>query len=127
MTPTASWLSLCYSCFSVAIHFTWKPEWSAVRGSSSLPVIEKQPAPYKVRPHWGKLFAIEPKALRSRYERLGDFKDLASKFDPRGKFRNEFLARNLYGLRPPRPTLSAVLAPAMRRRCSAGSRRSPKP
>jgi hypothetical protein len=28
---------------------------------------------------------------------LGDFKDLVGKFDPRGKFRNEFLARNLYG------------------------------
>jgi xylitol oxidase len=89
------WLSPCYKRPSVAIHFTWKPEWDAVRGL--LPVIEKELAPYKVRPHWGKLFAIEPGALRSRYERLGDFKDLASRFDPRGKFRNEFLAGNLYG------------------------------
>jgi xylitol oxidase len=88
------WLSPCYKRPSVAIHFTWKPEWEAVRGL--LPVIEKELTPYKVRPHWGKLFAIEPKALRSRYERLGDFKDLASKLDPRGKFRNEFLARSLY-------------------------------
>jgi xylitol oxidase len=88
------WLSPCYKRPSVAIHFTWKPEWEAVRGL--LPVIEKELAPYKVRPHWGKLFAIEPKDLRSRYERLGDFKDLASKLDPRGKLRNEFLARNLY-------------------------------
>ena len=88
------WLSPCYKRPSVAIHFTWKQEWDAVRGL--LPVIEKELAPYKVRPHWGKLFAIEPGALRSRYERLGDFKDLAGKFDPRGKFRNEFLARNLY-------------------------------
>lgn len=89
------WLSPCYKRPSVAIHFTWKPEWDAVRGL--LPVIEKELAPYNARPHWGKLFTIEPKALQSRYERLSDFKDLASKFDPRGKFRNEFLASNLYG------------------------------
>jgi xylitol oxidase len=89
------WLSPCYKRPAVANHFTRKPEWDAVRGL--LPVIEKELAPYKVRPHWGKLFAIEPGALRSRYERLGDFKELANKFDPRGIFRNEFLAMNLYG------------------------------
>ena len=33
----------------------------------------------------------------ARYERLDDFKALASRFDPQGKFRNRFLAKNLYG------------------------------
>ncbi|WP_165065966.1 D-arabinono-1,4-lactone oxidase [Paludisphaera rhizosphaerae] len=89
------WLSPCYKQPSVAIHFTWKPEWDAVLGL--LPLIEKELSPYKVRPHWGKLFTIEPAVLQSRYERLGDFKNLAAKYDPRGKFRNEFLSRNLYG------------------------------
>jgi xylitol oxidase len=88
------WLSPCYKRPSVAIHFTWKPDWDAVR--NLLPVIEKELSPYKARPHWGKLFAIDPATLRSRYERSGDFRDLARKYDPRGKFRNEFLARNLY-------------------------------
>lgn len=89
------WLSPCYKQPCVAIHFTWKPEWDAVRGL--LPVIEKELSPYKVRPHWGKLFTIEPAVLQSRYERLGDFKALAARFDARGKFRNVFLSRNLYG------------------------------
>jgi len=89
------WLSPCYKRPSVAIHFTWKPDWDSVRGL--LPVIERELSPYDVRPHWGKLFAIEPATLRSRYERMGDFKDLVSKYDPGGKFRNPFLAKNLYG------------------------------
>jgi xylitol oxidase len=89
------WLSPCYKRPSVTIHFTWKPEWDSVR--ELLPVIEKELAPYDVRPHWGKLFTIKPATLQSRYERMGDFKDLARKYDPRGKFRNPFLATNLYG------------------------------
>jgi alditol oxidase len=89
------WLSPCYKRPSVALHFTWKPDWDRVR--ELLPVIEKVLSPYNVRPHWGKLFATEPAILQSRYERMGDFKDLARKYDPRGKFRNPFLAKNLYG------------------------------
>ena len=89
------WLSPCYKRPSVAIHFTWKPDWDSVR--ELLPVIEKELSPYNVRPHWGKLFAIEPATLQSRYERMGDFKDLVTKYDPRGKFRNPFLTKILYG------------------------------
>ena len=88
------WLSPCYKRPSVTIHFTLKPEWDAVR--NLLPQIEQELSPFKVRPHWGKLFSLEPATLRSRYERLDDFKALAGKYDPKGKFRNEFLARNLY-------------------------------
>ena len=61
-----------------------------------LPVIEKELAPFGVRPHWGKLFTLAPSVLQSRYERMADFKKLVSEFDPKGKFRNEFLAKNLY-------------------------------
>jgi xylitol oxidase len=89
------WMSPCYERPSVAIHFTWKPEWDAVR--ALLPVIEKELAPYAVRPHWGKLFTVEPAQLRSRYERLADFKNLLKQHDPRGKFRNEFVNGILYG------------------------------
>ena len=78
----------------MTIHFTWKPEWEAVRGL--LPVIEKELSPFKVRPHWGKLFTLDPTTLRSRYDRLDDFKALAAKYDPKAKFRNELLSRNLY-------------------------------
>ena len=60
-------------------------------------MMKKELAPYEVRPHWGKLFAVEPAKLQSRYERLTDFKDLLKEHDPRGKFRNEFLTTTLYG------------------------------
>jgi xylitol oxidase len=90
------WMSPCYGRDSVAIHFTWKPEWPAVR--RLLPVLEKELAPYEARPHWGKLFSVPPSDLRSRYERLPEFVKLARKHDPKGKFRNDFLDRNIYGL-----------------------------
>jgi xylitol oxidase len=89
------WMSPCYERPSLAIHFTWKPEWDSVR--MLLPIIEKELAPYGVRPHWGKLFALEGLPLQSRYEKLTEFKGLLQTHDPRGKFRNAFLARTLYG------------------------------
>ncbi len=89
------WMSPCYERPSLAIHFTWKPEWDAVR--ALMPVIERELAPFAARPHWGKLFTVEPAQLRSRYEKLSEFKDLLARYDPRGKFRNAFLAGILYG------------------------------
>ena len=89
------WLSPCYQQDSVAIHFTWQQDWPAVK--AVLPEIEKALAPFGVRPHWGKLFTIEPAALRSRYSKLPAFVELAKKYDPAGKFRNEFLNRNVFG------------------------------
>jgi xylitol oxidase len=88
------WMSPCYDRPSLAIHFTWKQDWESVR--KLMPVIEKELAPYQARPHWGKLFALEPRQLQSQYERLADFKHLLGTHDPHGKFRNEFLARALY-------------------------------
>jgi alditol oxidase len=88
------WMSPCYKQPSVTIHFTWKPDWSAV--SKLLPVIEKELTPFDVRPHWGKLFTISPLVLQSRYERRSDFVELCQKFDPKGKLRNEFLENNVF-------------------------------
>jgi alditol oxidase len=88
------WMSPCYKQPSVTIHFTWKPDWPAV--SKLLPVIEKELAPFHPRPHWGKLFCIPPQQLRSSYEKLPDFLALCRKFDPQGKFRNEFLNTNVF-------------------------------
>jgi xylitol oxidase len=89
------WMSPCYKRPSLAIHFTWKPEWDAV--STLMPIIEKELARFEVRPHWGKLFAIEGAPLQSRYEKLADFRGLLEEHDPRAKFRNAFLTRTLYG------------------------------
>jgi xylitol oxidase len=85
------WMSPCYKRDSLAIHFTWKPEGEAVR--ALLPLIEAQLAPFGARPHWAKLYAMNP---GSRYERLGDFRDLANQYDPAGKFRNQYLNRNVF-------------------------------
>lgn len=89
------WMSPCYRQDSVAIHFTWQQDWPAVR--AVLPEIEKALTPFGVRPHWGKLFTIEPAVLRSRYKRLLEFVELAKELDAQGKFRNEFLNKNIFG------------------------------
>jgi xylitol oxidase len=96
IAPDDLWLSPCYEQACVTIHFTWKQDWPAVR--SLLPVIEKELAPFKARPHWGKLFTTPPDELKSIYTKLPDFIQLCKKYDPRGKFRNEFLSRNIFSL-----------------------------
>jgi xylitol oxidase len=89
-------MSPCYKQHSVTLHFTWKQDWPAVRGL--LPMLEKELAPFKARPHWGKLFAMSPEQLRSVYGgRLTQFVELANRFDPKGKFRNDFLNTNIFG------------------------------
>jgi xylitol oxidase len=88
------WMSPCYKQDSVTIHFTWKQDWPAV--SKLLPVIEKELAPFRPRPHWGKLFTIPPAQLRAGYEKLPAFIALAQKYDPQGKFHNEFLDTNIF-------------------------------
>jgi alditol oxidase len=88
------WLSPCYEQACVTIHFTWKQDWPAV--SKLMPVIEKELAPFKARPHWGKLFTMSPAELKTRYQKLPDFIQLCKRFDPHGKFRNEFLSTNIF-------------------------------
>ena len=89
------WMSPCHNQTSVTIHFTWKQETEAVM--KLLPLIEKGLAPFNPRPHWGKIFTMEPKVLESRYEKLADFKKLVAEYDPKAKFRNGFLDHNIYG------------------------------
>lgn len=89
------WMSPCYERPSMTIHFTWKPEWPAVR--ELLPLIEEQLAPFDARPHWAKVFMMAPARLQSLYTKLPDYKKLVQQYDPRGKFRNEFLDRNVFG------------------------------
>ena len=87
------WMSPCYQQPCVAIHFTWKQDWPAV--SKLLPVIERELAPFKARPHWGKLFTMAPARLKSSYEKLPEFTQLIKQYDPQGKFRNAFLDSNI--------------------------------
>jgi xylitol oxidase len=89
------WMSPCYQQACVGIHFTWKQDWPAVE--KVLPLIEEQLAPFDARPHWGKLFTMAPARLRSLYQRLPDFQALLRSYDPKGKFRNAFLDRYIFG------------------------------
>ncbi|HET9893969.1 MAG TPA: FAD-binding protein [Streptosporangiaceae bacterium] len=82
------WLSPCYQRDSVALHFTWIDDLSAV--APALAVVEEQLAPFHPRPHWGKLFD-----RAGRYDRLPDFLHLMDRYDPAGKFGNDFLSNSL--------------------------------
>ncbi len=88
------WMSMAHERPSLAIHFTWKPEWPEVR--QILPLIEAQLAPFSPRPHWAKLFTIPPSRVQAQYARLADFETMLERLDPTHKFRNAFLRHNLY-------------------------------
>lgn len=90
----ALWMSPCYGRACVAVHTTWKPEWEHV--VRLLPLMEEALASYGAVPHWGKLFTTEPAVLRSRFARLPDFRALLGRYDPEGKFRNDFLDRYVH-------------------------------
>ena len=83
------WMSPCYGQRCITIHFTLKQDVTGV--ANLLPLIEEKLTPFNAKPHWGKLFTLDSRVLQSRYERLSDFRQLASRYDPDGKFRNEFL------------------------------------
>lgn len=88
-------MSPCYHQNSVAIHFTWKPDWESVR--KVLPLIERELAPFHARPHWAKMFTISPQVLATRYENMEQFRAVIAEYDVHGKFRNDFLNLNIYG------------------------------
>src|SRR5215470_8146897 len=82
------WMSMAYKRDALAIHFTWKPEWPAVK--EILPQIEKQLAPLGPPLHWAKPFPNPATQLEAKYDKLSDFKSLLKRHDPTGKFRNAF-------------------------------------
>jgi alditol oxidase len=88
------WMSPCYGQDCLGIHFTWKQDWPALE--RLLPRIEEQLAPFEARPHWGKLFTMQPARVQSLYARLPDFRQLLNSYDPAGKFRNAFLERYIF-------------------------------
>ena len=90
------WMSPCYQQPCVALHFTWQPDWPAV--SQLLPRLEAALAPFGARPHWGKLFTMPAAQVRAGYPRLGDFRQLLNTYDPDGKFRNDFVERNIFSV-----------------------------
>ena len=89
------WLSPFYEQDSIAFHFTWKPQLDDVL--TVLPQIERALEPFGARPHWGKLFTASAEDLEALYPKLPDFRRLLEKLDGGGKFRNEFIARYVWG------------------------------
>ena len=87
------WLSVNYGEDSVGFHFSWERDWAGVH--EALLALEGALVPFAPRPHWGKLFLMPPGAFQPRYPRLDDFRALAARHDPHGKFRNAFLDRNV--------------------------------
>ncbi|MEU4195192.1 FAD-binding protein [Kribbella sp. NPDC026611] len=83
------WLSPSQGRDTVALHFTWIQDEAAVR--PVVVAIEDGLAPLDVRPHWGKVFAADAATLAERYPKVPDFIALAAKYDPEGKFRNDYL------------------------------------
>ncbi|MFR9727914.1 FAD-binding protein [Saccharopolyspora sp. MS10] len=87
------WLSGAWRRDALAIHFTWHRDQAGVE--AALPAVEAAlPDP---RPHWGKVWAMPPDVLAERYPKLPDFRDLARRWDPRGRFRNDFLDEHVFG------------------------------
>jgi alditol oxidase len=89
------WISPCYGRDSLALHFTWIQDDDAI--APVLAAIEEQLAPFDARPHWGKVFSTRPDVVQGLYDRIPDFIALAARYDPAGKFRNDFIDRYLPG------------------------------
>jgi alditol oxidase len=88
------WMSEAYKRDSMTIHFTFKPETDAV--NHVLPLIEAKLARFDARPHWAKVFTMAPSRLQSLYSQMPAFRQLLQQHDPGGKFRNEYLDRNIF-------------------------------
>jgi alditol oxidase len=89
------WMSTAYQRPSLGIHFTWKPEWAAVK--NVLPMIEAKLAPFGARPHWGKLFTMGAPQIKPLYPEISHYQGLLAHYDAQGKFRNAFIDTNIYG------------------------------
>jgi alditol oxidase len=89
------WMSPQYRQDTIAIHFTWHPD--PVGVERALVELEAALAPCRARPHWGKVFLADAATIAPLYERVGDFRRLADRLDPRGAFRNPWLTDRVLG------------------------------
>lgn len=91
------WLSPCHGRHTLGLHFTWLDDDALV--SAAVAALEEALAPFDARPHWGKVFAADP---RHHYPQLPAFRALIDWYDPGRRFGNDFLERWVYspGLAP---------------------------
>ena len=95
VAPDDLWMSSAYQRETVCLHYATVAD-PGVPGEM-LPVVERALEPFAPRPHWGKLFVATAEEVAPRYPRMDDFRALANRLDPQGKFRNEFLDRHVFG------------------------------
>ena len=89
------WMSTSYAEDSVALHFTWRREQKEVE--RVLVELEHALSRFAPRPHWGKVFLAGATEIAPRYGRHADFVGLVERLDPRGAFRNAWLAACVLG------------------------------
>jgi len=89
------WLSPSYGHDSVGIHFSWNGTPDGVHGMTA--EIEDMLLPLGARPHWGKIMHAPAERLAPLYPKLPEFRELARRYDPAGKFRNDFLDLHVFG------------------------------
>jgi len=89
------WLSSAYRQDTIGFHFTWHPEWEPA--IAAVQAVEAALAPFNPRPHWAKLFTLPASTIAARFPRMSDFRALAQRLDPEGKFRNEFVTGVISG------------------------------
>ena len=89
MAADGLWLSPAYGQDRVALHFTWVKDPTAV--APVLDQIEDALAPFNAVPHWGKVFRMPAETIAARRPNLAEFVQLARRYDPAGKFSNDFL------------------------------------
>ena len=92
------WLSGAYQRDFLAIHFTWHNDPEGVR--AVLPLVEEALAPFRARPHWGKLHLFDAEAIARVHPRVAEARAVFERLDPEGRFVNAHLER--VGLREPR-------------------------
>ena len=85
------WLSGSYDRETLCIHLTWRNEPQAV--AALTPRIEAALAPFKPRPHWGKVNSLDADAVASAHPRLADAKALFESLDPESRFANKHVER----------------------------------
>jgi L-gulono-1,4-lactone dehydrogenase len=87
-----SWLSPAYDRDTtyIAVH-----QFRGVSWESYFRSVEAIMDEYGGRPHWGKRYFQTAATLAQRYPRWDDFRELRTRLDPEGRFRNSYLDRVL--------------------------------
>lgn len=89
------WLSPTYGQAGVAFHFTWYAD--PIRVDRAIDAVEEVLVPLGARPHWGKLFHMDPAILQTAFPRGAEVARLRQQIDPDGVFLNRFAETYLGG------------------------------